>query len=131
MRITSINNKSWVDIECKKDPIGRPVFEIEVYAAIRNGQFRAKNHKIHFFNLEEFVAEFDTFILNRSRWPRLEGTYNTFIGFLAKGNMVICHYRLGGALSGRKKFNFHHFGEFEIAQEQLLQLSEDFQALRL
>jgi hypothetical protein len=43
--------------------------------------------------------------------------------------MVICHYRLGGAYSGRKKFNFHHFGEFEIAQEHLLQLLEGFQAL--
>jgi hypothetical protein len=129
MRITSINNISWVNIECKQDPIGHPSFEIEVYAGIRNGQFRAKNLKIHFFNLEEFVVEFDTFILDRSRWPRLQGTYNTFIAFLAKGNMVICHYRLGGAYSGRKKFNFHHFGEFEITQEHLLQLLEGFQAL--
>jgi len=129
MRITSIKNISWVNIECKQDPIGHPSFEIEVYAGIRNGQFHAKNLKIHFFNLEEFVAEFDRFILDRSCGPRLEGTYNTFIAFSATGNMVICQYRLGGAFNGRKTVHFHHFGEFEIAQEHLLQLLEGFQAL--
>ncbi|MGE5257402.1 MAG: hypothetical protein ACM3KE_12060 [Hyphomicrobiales bacterium] len=129
MKIASIRNISWVSIECTQDSSGPPNFEIEVYAGIRNGQFHAKNLNIHLFNLEEFVAEFDRFILDRSLGPRLEGSYNTFIAFSATGNMVICQYRLGGAFSDRKTMNFHHFGEFEIAQEHLLQLLENFRAL--
>jgi hypothetical protein len=129
MRITSIRDISWVNIECRQDSNVSTSFEIEVYAGIRNGQFHAKNLKIHLFNLEEFVAEFDRFILDRSLGPRLEGTYNTFIAFSATGNTVICQYRLGGAFSDRKTMNFHHFGEFEIAQENLLQLLENFRAL--
>jgi hypothetical protein len=120
---------NWIDIECRQDLSGPQSFEIEVYARTRNGKFHAKNLKIHLRNLEEFVAEFDRFISDRSRGPRLEGTYNSFIAFLAVGHMIVCLYRIGGGFKARKQFNFHHFGEFEISPEHLLQLLEGFQAL--
>lgn len=120
---------SWIDIERRQDPSGFLSFEIEVYARVQNGKFQVKNHKIHLLNLKEFAAEFDRFILDRSRGPRLEGTYNSFIAFLGVDNMVICQYRFGGGFKARKAFNFHHFGGFEIPQENLLRLSEGFQAL--
>jgi hypothetical protein len=120
---------SWIDIECRQDPGGPRSFKIEVHARTRNGKFHAKNLKIHLRNLEEFVAEFDRFISDRNRGPRLEGSYNSFIAFLSAGNMVICLYRIGGGFKASKAFNFHHFGEFEISQEHLLQLLEDFRAL--
>jgi hypothetical protein len=129
MRITSTENISWVNIEYVKDSAGYPSFEIEVHADIQHGQFHAKNHKVQFQNFEEFVADLDRFILDRSRSPRLEGTYNTFIAFLARGNVVICQYRLGGAFCGRKTVYFHHFGEFEFNQEYLIQLLGSFREL--
>ena len=129
MRITSAEKLSWVNVECKQDPSGYPIFEIEVHADIRHGQFHAKNLEVQFMNFEEFVAELDGFILDRSSAPRLEGTYNTFIAFLVKGTTVMCQYRIGGAFSGRKTAYFHHFGEFQIDQECLLQLLGGFRAL--
>ncbi len=129
MRITSVENISWVNVEYKKDPSGYPSFEMEVHADVRHGQFHARSLNVHFLNFEEFVAELDRFILDRSRAPRLEGTYNTFIAFLAKGTTVICQYRLGGAFSGKKTVYFHHFGEFEIEQGYLLQLLGGFRTM--
>ena len=129
MRISSVENNCWVNLEYKKDPSGYPGFEMEVHADTRHGQFHAKNLKVQFINFEDFATELDSFILDRSRAPRLEGTYNTFIAFLAKGTTVMCQYRIGGAFSGSKIAYFHHFGEFEIGQEYLLQLLAGFRIL--
>ena len=129
MRITCVEKISWVNIEYKRDPSGYPSFEVEVHADVRHGQFHAKNLNVQFINFEEFVAELDRFILDRSRAPRLEGTDYTFIAFLAKGITVMCQYRLGGAVSGRKTVYYHLFGEFEIEQGYLLQLLGGFRAL--
>ena len=129
MRITSVENISWVNVEYKKEPSGYLGFEMEVHADVRHGQFHAKNLNILFLNIEEFVLELDRFILDRSRVPRLHGNYDTYIAFLAGGAKVMCQYRIGGAFSGRKKAHFHHFGEFEIEQEYLPQLLSGFRAL--
>jgi hypothetical protein len=84
---------------------------------------------IHFINFEEFVGEFDRFIMDRHRLPRLEGTYDTYIGFSGSGTAVICGYRLGDAFAGRKTARFFQSGEFEIEQERLLEFFHGFQEL--
>ena len=75
------------------------------------------------------MSELDKFILDRSRTPRLEGTYDTYFAFSTAGTAVIFKYQLGDAFCGRKTSYFYQSGEFEIEQESLLQYLGDFRAM--
>ncbi len=130
MRITSIDSICSITLERKDDASGNPGFQMETHVDIRHGRFGAKNIDVQFLNLEEFVSEFDRFILDRTRMPRLEGTYDTYIAFSASGNTVMLQYRLGDAFCGQKTSYFCQSGEFEVEQERLLQYLADFRALK-
>jgi hypothetical protein len=129
MKITSADNICSIAIQINDAAGGYAGFEVLTHVDIGHGQFEARNLDIHFLNFEEFVAEFDKFIMDRHRAPRLEGTYDTYIGFSGSGTTVICEYRLGDAFAGRKTARFFQSGEFEIEQERLLEFFYGFQEL--
>lgn len=128
MKICSVDNNCFVALEYKSEPSGYFGFQVEVHADIRHGQFAAKNIDVQFLNLEEFVQEFDKFILDRTRMPRLEGTYDTYFAFSASGSTVILKYQLGDAFCGRKTSYFYQSGEFEVGQENLLRFLGGFRS---
>ena len=128
MKICSVDNNCFVALEYKGDPSGYSGFQVEVHADIRHGQFDAKNIDVQFLNLEEFVQELDKFVLDRTRMPRLEGTYDTYFAFSASGSAVILKYQLGDAFCGRKTSYFYQSGEFEVEQESLLQFLGGFRS---
>jgi hypothetical protein len=129
MKISSVDNNCSITIERTGDPGGYAGFQMEVRVDIGHGQFYAKNGDVQFLKLEEFVSEFDRFILDRNRTPRLEGTYDTYLAFSASGPAVVLQYRLGDAHCGRKTVHFYQSGEFEVEQGHLLQYLSGFQAL--
>jgi hypothetical protein len=129
MKIPSADNTCWITIQVPDSASGYAGFEVLTHVDIGHGQFEARNMDIHFINFEEFVGEFDRFIMDRHRLPRLEGTYDTYIGFSGSGTAVICEYRLGDAFAGRKTARFFQSGEFEIEQERLLEFFHGFQEL--
>lgn len=129
MKIPSADNICWIAIQAADSASGYAGFEVLTHANVGHGQFEARNMDIHFLNFEEFVGEFDKFITDRHRSPRLDGTYHTHIGFSGSGTTVICEYRVGDAFAGRKTARFFQSGEFEIEQERLLELFRGFQEL--
>lgn len=128
MKITDIDNVCSIIVDCKSNPRTYSGFQIEVHVDIGHGQFHATNTDVQFLNLEAFVSGFDRFILDRSRTPRLEGTYDTYIAFSGSGTTVMLQYRLGDAFCGRKTIHFYQSGEFEVDQEHLTQYLSDFRA---
>ena len=128
MKICSIDNKCFAAIEYTVDGEGYGSFQVAVYADIGHGKFDAKNVDVQFLNLEEFVAEFDAFILDRKRAPRLEGTYDTYFAFSASGSTVILKYHLGGVVCGQKISSFYQSGEFELDQQNLLPIVAGFRS---
>ena len=128
MKICSVDDNCFVTLERAGAPGSHSGFQMEVHADIRHGQFDAKNIDVHFLNLEEFVSEFDRFILDRSRTPRLEGTYDTYVAFSAIGSAVVLKYQLGDAFAGRRTSHFYQSGEFEVEQENLLEYLDGFRA---
>lgn len=129
MKIYSIDKNCFAALDYKGDPSGYSGFQVEVHADIQHGQFDAKNIDVQFFNLVEFVRELDKFILDRTRMPRLEGTYDTCFAFSASGSGVILKYQLGDAFCGRKTSYFYQSGEFEVEQESLLQFLGGFRSI--
>lgn len=128
MKICSVDNNCFVALEFRGDSSGYYGFQVEIHADIQHGKFDAKNIDVQFLNLEEFVPELDKFILDRTRMPRLEGTYDTYFAFSASGSAVILKYQLGDVFCGRKTSYFYQSGEFEVEQENLLQFLGGFRS---
>lgn len=129
MKITSADNKCWIAVQVAADGGGYSAFDVACHVDIGHGQFEARNRDIHFLNSKEFVNELDRFITDRTRTPRLNGTYDTYIAFSASGIAVLCEYRVGDAFAGRRPARFFQSGEFEIEQERLLEFFHGFRAL--
>jgi hypothetical protein len=129
MKITSADEICWISLEPNEDQTGYSGFEMVAHVDIGHGQFQAKNRRVHFLNPDEFVTGFDLFVLDRSRAPRLEGTYDTYIGFKSSGRAVMCEYRVGDAFAGHETARFFQSGEFEVEQERLLEFLQGFQRL--
>jgi hypothetical protein len=129
MHITSINNKSFVTLERNAGGGGYQSFRMAVHADIGRGTFSGQNEDLHFLNLRAFTEAFDAFILDRSRSPRLEGTYDTWVAFSGLSTTVLCEYSLGEAFSGVKTIWLRQSGAFEVDQGRLLEYLAGFRAL--
>lgn len=129
MKIDSADKNCFINFEYKRDASGYSGFHVEIHADIRHGKFDARNIDVQFLNLGEFVSELDKFIIDRSRTPRLEGTYDTYFAFSATGTAVILKYQLGDAFCGRRTSYFYQSGEFEVEQDNLLQYLGGFRAV--
>lgn len=126
MKICSADNDCFIAIEYQTDSGGYSGFQVATHADIRHGKFGAKNDDVQFLNLEAFVSELDQLILDRTRKPCLTGTYDTYFAFSARGTSVMLKYQLGDVLCGRTTSYFLQSGEFEVAQEDLLQILGGF-----
>ena len=123
MKISSLYMDRWVAIEYN----GEYSSTVRVHSDIGHGRFDAMNKDVSWLNYNEFVPEFDKFILDRSRIPRLEGTYDTFLAFSGHGRRIILDYRLGDTYNGNERPEYHYqSGTFEISQEYLLQILAEF-----
>jgi len=126
MKIASADGGSWIRIERTGDPRGYSGFEMDVHVDIGHGVFDAKNSDVQFLHLGAFVSALDRFITDRSRTPRLEGTYDTYLVFSGAGTVVFLEYCLGDAHCGKKTVSFRQTGAFEVAQEELLPILRGF-----
>jgi hypothetical protein len=128
MRITSIDKKVWLDISRNGDHV-HSSFSVESLVDIGHGKFDAKNGDIHFLNFEEFVKNFDAFILNRKLTPQLNGP-ETEIKFSNMQNAVMVSFVIGDAFSGYSTtVRFKTEGAFEINAEHLNDLLSSFKKL--
>lgn len=126
MKICSADNACFIAIEYQTDSGGYSGFQVAAHADIRHGKFDAKNDDVQLLNLEAFISELDQFILDRKRAPYLTGTYDTYFAFSARGTSVMLKYQLGDACCGRTTSYFLQSGEFEVEQEDLLQILGGF-----
>jgi hypothetical protein len=129
MKISSLDKTCSVTLEYTGDARGYSGYQIEADVDIRHGRFYAKNIDVQFLNWDEFVSEYNRFILDRSLTPRLVGTYDSYIAFTGNGTAVYLQFCLGDAFCGRKTVGFRQSGEFEVEQQTLLQYLAGFRAL--
>ena len=85
-----------------------------------------KNIDLHFFDIDNFIAKLDAFILDRSIKPRLDGTYDTYIMFKGKGNNIFLSLNIGSAYCGTETYSYAIKGTFEVAQESLNNIVNGF-----
>ena len=129
VNINSADHICSIFLERNRDARDHPGFRMAARVDIGHGYFEASNGDVRFSNLREFVAELDHFILDRRRVPRLDGTYDSSISFVANGNSVILRYCIGDAFHGQKTALFHQSGTFEVDQEKLFQYLAELKAL--
>lgn len=129
MKVRSVDHKSYVTLEHKVDVAGYSAFEVMVHADLGHGRFDARNVDVQFQNLHAFVSDLDQFVLDRTRLPRLDGTYDTYLRFSATAGSVMLKYQLGDAVCGRGASHFAQSGGFEVEQESLLEFSEALRAI--
>ncbi len=130
MEILSADNICRITLRPSGEPGSYAGIEMAAHVDIGHGRFEARNRDIHFLNLGEFVEEFDKFISDRTRAPRLNGTYDSHISFRASGLDVVCEYCVGDAFAGgRRPAEFFQSGKFEIERDVLLDLLRDFRQL--
>lgn len=130
MKIDSIDRKSWVEVTFEElDGYSSFIFSANI--DIGHGQFSGKNIDVQFLNISSFIAELDSFILNRRKRPILEGTYGSYISFEAsKINSVMLKFCIGDAYSGYSgNAEYGLNGAFEIDQGQLESLLSNFRVL--
>lgn len=131
MRIYSTDKKVYVKLSRDGGDTHSP-FSVESSVDISHGRFGAINSDIHFLNHDEFLKEFDAFILNREIVPRLKGTYDTEIRFFQPKdkNIVMVSFAIGDAFSGyTTTVRFKSEGQFEVDAEYLNELLSNFEKL--
>lgn len=123
MKIGTPSSHRWISIERKK-----PYVEtVRVHVDYSRGSFEATCHDVLWHNACAFVNELDRFILDRSRTPRLEGTYGNYIAFTADGPGVMVEYYIGYWIGfGRWRDRHHLTGRFSLDQQYLLQMLAGF-----
>lgn len=127
MKIKSSNNEHYIEI--KRNEINDfPYYDVS--AKFR--EFSGSNDAISFDNLDEFIRDYDAFILDRSIAPKLTGTYDFELLIYCKNaggsprvkatiSNVICD------TPGNTTFGI--FGEFEFDCEYLTSYLESFRGL--
>ncbi|TKB05669.1 hypothetical protein [Desulforhopalus sp. IMCC35007] len=130
MKISSIDSKNSITIERKGDN-DYSTFEVTAEIDIVHGTFTGKNIDIIFFNIDEFIMEYDSFLTNRKISPILNGTYDSYIKIEAgKGSSVFVSFSLGDAFSGyNETVDFSLNGKFEINTEFLNTIYRELRGL--
>ena len=127
MKISSIDDKSWLSIEPKESE-GYYSFEVEAFVDVGHGSFDGKNIDVHFLNHDQFLEDYDGFISNRAIKPILNGTYDSYFKFVAgRGNSIFFYFNVGDSFSGYSEtVDFSLKGEFEINSEYLNTIHKEF-----
>lgn len=130
MRITSIDSKAWVEIVPGNSEFS---FSIECMADRGQSLFHGRNADFHFLNIEEFVSNLNTFILDRSISPTLNGTYGPCLAFYRSKKQttaVMVHFSVGDDSSAySENVEFKTTVTFEIDGEFLNEYLRGFREL--
>ena len=126
MRIKGKGDDCWIAIEHRDAHVDI----VRIHVEIGRGRFEATCNGVYWYNFCEFVGEFDRFILDRSRTPRLYGDYDNYIAFYKCGIAIAVEYSIGYAIGFAPWPERHHLtGTFEVDQQYLLQMLAGFREL--
>jgi hypothetical protein len=131
MQITSRYPDFCFKVE-KGEKTGYPGYEeqhfvIEISVEAGGDQFHIKHADVYLPNLDQFVAEFDKFILDRSRTPYLAIGYDdSYLRLTGKSLDVTLEYHISKEFSC---YRYTNSGAFEVDQEYLLQILADLKSL--
>jgi len=124
MRIVSEDRRCYVEIGPTDQ--GYDICDLKAHVDHGHGEFSARSSAVALLKLAEFVDTFDAFIANRELVPRLEGVYDTYLSFRARGNEVWLEFSVGAA----DCYGTHNLtGQFKVEQERLGQYLSEFRKL--
>ena len=66
---------------------------------------------------------------NRALSPRLNGTYDSFVGLTGSATSVTLEFAIGDAFRGEKTHRYLLRGSFDIEQDRLLGIVNEFKAI--
>jgi hypothetical protein len=126
MKIFSSDKKSWLSIEVvSDDEHGYSSFSMESLVDIGHSSFQGRNSDLHFFGIDDFVAQLSAFVMDRRIQPRLEGTYDSFLMFKGSASHVSVSFCIGSAYCGAETYSYVMSGAFEVEQENLASIVSD------
>ena len=98
--------------------------EVSVEMDYQYAKFTAFNDGITFFEYEKFTEELDKFVMDRTRRPKLTGTYDTFIEIFApEPGIVFLQFTIGYSFASSRPFLEPRLsGQIVIDQEFLGEL---------
>jgi hypothetical protein len=129
VKISSSDRRCWINIERAARAHSHAAFAVEVSVQIDHGEFRARNSDIHWVNAREFSKDLDKFMTDRGIHPRLNGTYDSVVGFSGSATSVILEFALGDAFRGDRTHQYLLRGSFDVEQDRLLSIIDEFVAL--
>ena len=124
MRIVSEDQRCYVEIAPTSQ--GYDICDLKAHVDTGHGQLSAESFGVPLLKLAEFVEAFEAFVSNRKLMPRLEGVYDTYLLFRARGLEVWFEFSVGQA-------NYYHThnltGQFKIDSDFLSQYLSEFRKL--
>lgn len=127
LEIISTDHTGRVRITRYEDDDGQPWWEIEVRGFVHGSAYSGSNHDVHFTGLDAFIADFDAFVLDRSKPAELTGTYDSRLRFHRDASGVWVEFALGDAGTFGQRFTLS--GAFAFAEDDLPALQAGFKAL--
>ena len=123
----AIHNECFVEIK----PSDRyNICELSGEINIKHGKFTGWSSTVPLLKLQDFINQFESFCLNRSPEPRLEGVYDTYFQFYTREDIngkerILMKFSIGDACN----FIFNLTGHLEIDAKELPSILTNFREL--
>ncbi|WP_457674119.1 hypothetical protein [Thiolapillus sp.] len=132
MLISSIDAKSWLRIDLNDEGYYTS-YDLEAFIDIGHGVFSAHNSDIQLLHPESGIAQLDRLVTDRNVTAEFRGTYDTFLRFYRPrdtGSSIYLEFLIGDALAAPPEtIQYSLRGAFEIDQEYILRILDDFRKL--
>lgn len=132
MRIASSDRRSFLEIHHLGDE-RYSSYRVRAEVETDWGRFSGENQDVQFFGWDQFLSEFDRFILERSLKPTLMGTYGCDLRFeaLQSSQHVALLFTVQVEFQNqRPPAQICLTGQIEIEQDQLTELLREFRQLQ-
>ena len=130
MKISSNDRRCWISVERPARAHPHTPFALEASVQIGHGHFHARNSDIHWTNGREFSTDLDRFMTNRGLRPRLiSAACDSFVEFSGSARSVILEFAVCDAFCGDRTHRYLLRGSFDVEQDQLLNIIDEFVAL--
>lgn len=129
MKIASHDRFCWIDIHAASDWHPHVAYVVEATVDLGHGRFQGINRGLHWLNDREFVAELDRFISDRGAVPVLTGTDDNLLRLRGSATRVTVEFVIGDVYGGEHTHRYAINGSFDINQDELLKMLEDFKVL--